>query len=121
MRFLAASLRRKFESRVFASQWDDVRARMNTKCQVKRRTVIRRLQKQPNSQYQELYERACDFQLDFFVSEYFVVRINLHTTAFWCRVFKARLRDEQNGHISIYANSLFCGPAHTSTSVTKKE
>ena len=28
MRFLALSLRRKFESSVFASQWDDVRARI---------------------------------------------------------------------------------------------
>ena len=55
------------------------------------------------------------------MSEYSVVRINLHTTAFSCRVFKARLRDEQNGHIPRYANSLFCGPAHSYTSVTKKE
>ena len=32
MRFLALSLRRKFESSVFASQWDDVGARINAKC-----------------------------------------------------------------------------------------
>ena len=48
MRFLASSLRRKFESPVFTSQWDDVRARINTKCRGKRRTAIRRLQKQAN-------------------------------------------------------------------------
>ena len=35
MRFLASSLSRKFESPVFASQWDDVRARINTKCRGK--------------------------------------------------------------------------------------
>jgi len=34
MRFLALSLRGKFESPVFASQWDDVRARANTNAEV---------------------------------------------------------------------------------------
>ena len=48
MSFLASSLRRKFESPVFASQWDDVRARINTKCRGNRRTAFRRLQKQAN-------------------------------------------------------------------------
>ena len=58
---------------------------------------------------------------NFKIAEYFVVPINLHTTAFWCGVFKERLCDKQNGHISMYANSLFCSPAHSYTSVTKKE
>ena len=51
MRFLASSLRRKFESTVFANQWDDVRARINTKinAEVKEERPIRRLQKQANS------------------------------------------------------------------------
>ena len=35
MRFLASSLRQKFESPVFASQWDDVRARINTNAELK--------------------------------------------------------------------------------------
>ena len=43
--FLESTLHRKFESPVFTSQWESVRTRINTKCRGKRRTVIRRLQK----------------------------------------------------------------------------
>ena len=46
--FLESTLRRKFESPVFTSQWESVRTRINTKCREKRRTVIRRLQKNTN-------------------------------------------------------------------------
>ena len=46
--FLESTLRRKFESAVFTSQWESVRTRINTKCRGKRRTVIRRLQKNTN-------------------------------------------------------------------------
>ena len=46
--FLESTLRRKFESPVFTSQWESVRTRINTKCRGKRRTVIRRLQKNTN-------------------------------------------------------------------------
>ena len=48
LRFLATALRQKFESSVFSDQWENIRARINTKCRGKRRTVLRRLQKQTN-------------------------------------------------------------------------
>ena len=48
LRFLESSLRWKFESPIFTSQWESVRTRINTKCRGKRRTVIRRLQKNTN-------------------------------------------------------------------------
>lgn len=48
LRFLESTLRWKFESPEFASQRESVRARINTKCRGKRRTVIRRLQKNTN-------------------------------------------------------------------------
>ena len=47
-RFLESTLRWKFESPDFTSQWESVRTRINTKCRGKRRTVIRRLQKNTN-------------------------------------------------------------------------
>lgn len=48
LRFLASALRHKFDSPVFTDQWENVKARINTKCRGKRRTVLRRLQKQTN-------------------------------------------------------------------------
>ena len=48
LRFLEATLRWKFESPDFTSEWESVRTRKNTKCRGKRRTVIRRLQKNTN-------------------------------------------------------------------------
>ena len=48
LHFLESTLRQKFEFPAFASQWEDVRVRINTKCRGKRRTVIRRLQKKTN-------------------------------------------------------------------------
>lgn len=48
LRFLESTLRWKFESPVFTSQWESIRTRINTKCRGKRRTVIRRLQKNTN-------------------------------------------------------------------------
>ena len=48
LRFLESTLRWKFESPDFTSQWESVRTRINTKCRGKRRTVIRRLQKNTN-------------------------------------------------------------------------
>lgn len=48
LRFLKTALRQKFESPVFSDQWENVRHRINTKCRGKRRTVLRRLQKQTN-------------------------------------------------------------------------
>jgi len=48
LRFLESTLRWKFESPVFTSQWESIRTRINTKCRGKRQTVIRRLQKNTN-------------------------------------------------------------------------
>jgi len=48
LRFLASALRHKFDSSVFTDQWENVKVRINTKCRGKRRTVLRRLQKQTN-------------------------------------------------------------------------
>ena len=48
LRFLASALRQKFDSPVFTDQWETVKARINTKCRGKRRTVLRRPQKQTN-------------------------------------------------------------------------
>ena len=48
LRFLASSLRQKFDSPMFTDQWETVKARINTKCRGKRRSVLRRLQKQTN-------------------------------------------------------------------------
>ena len=48
LRFLASVLRHKFESPTFTEQWQDVKTKINTRCRGKRRTVLRRLQKQIN-------------------------------------------------------------------------
>jgi len=48
LRFLASTLRQKFDSPVFTDQWENIRERINTKCRGKRRTVLRRLYKQTN-------------------------------------------------------------------------
>ena len=48
LRFLASALRQKFDSPVFTDQWESIKVRINTKCRGKRRTVLRRLQKQTN-------------------------------------------------------------------------
>ena len=41
--FLCSRLRQKFDSPSFAGQWDNVRAKINSKCRGKRRTVVKRL------------------------------------------------------------------------------
>ena len=48
LRFLASVLRHKYESPMFTEQWEDVKAKINTGCRGKRRTVLRRLQRQIN-------------------------------------------------------------------------
>ena len=48
LRFLASVLRHKYESPMFTEQWEDVKAKINTRCRGKRRTVLRRLQRQIN-------------------------------------------------------------------------
>ena len=46
MRFLSSILRHKFDSPSFMEQWDNVRTKINNKCRGKRRTVVKRLQRQ---------------------------------------------------------------------------
>ena len=46
MRFLSSILRHKFDSPSFMEQWDNVRTKINTKCRGKRRTFVKRLQRQ---------------------------------------------------------------------------
>ena len=46
LRFLASVLRHKYESPMFMEQWEDIKTKINTRCRGKRRTVLRRLQKQ---------------------------------------------------------------------------
>ena len=46
MRFLSSILRHKFDSPSFMEQWDNVRTKINTKCRGKRRTLVKRLQRQ---------------------------------------------------------------------------
>ena len=48
LRFLASVLRHKYELPMFTEQWEDVKAKLNTRCRGKRRTVLRRLQRQIN-------------------------------------------------------------------------
>ena len=43
--FLVSVLQRKFDSPCFSEQWDQIAARINTKCRGKRRTLIHRLKK----------------------------------------------------------------------------
>lgn len=43
IRYLSSALRQKFDSPSFQSQWEAVRAKINSKCRGKRRTVINRL------------------------------------------------------------------------------
>ena len=43
--FLASVLHRKFDSPFFSEQWNQMAARINTKCRGKRRTLIHRLKK----------------------------------------------------------------------------
>lgn len=45
MRFLSSILR-EFDSPSFMEQWDNVRTKINTKCRGKRRTLVKRLQRQ---------------------------------------------------------------------------
>ena len=43
--FLVSVLQRKFDSPFFSEQWNQIAARINTKCRGKRRTLIHRLEK----------------------------------------------------------------------------
>ena len=46
LNFLGTVLRNKYESSTFAEQWEDIKGKINTRCRGKRRTFLRRLQKQ---------------------------------------------------------------------------
>ena len=46
MRFLWPILRHKFDLPSFMEQWDDVSTKIHTKCRGKRRTVVKKLQRQ---------------------------------------------------------------------------
>ena len=45
MHLLMTVLRRKLETPNFTEQWDQVKAKINTKCRGKRRTLVQRLKK----------------------------------------------------------------------------
>lgn len=49
LRYLESVLRQKYDSDTFKKQWEDVKTRINSRCRGKRRTVLRRLQRQINS------------------------------------------------------------------------
>ena len=44
--FLESVLRQKYDSDTFREKWEDVKIKINTRCRGKRRTVLRRLQRQ---------------------------------------------------------------------------
>ena len=44
--FLESVLRQKYDSDTFREKWEDVKVKINTRCRGKRRTVLRRLQRQ---------------------------------------------------------------------------
>ena len=46
MHLIMSTLQRKFDSPVFKEQWEQVKAKINTKCRGKRRTLIQRLKKE---------------------------------------------------------------------------
>ena len=46
LRFLQSVLRQKHESETFTEDWEDIKVKINTRCRGKRRTFLRRLQKQ---------------------------------------------------------------------------
>ena len=46
LRFLQSVLRQKHESQTFTEDWEDIKVKINTRCRGKRRTFLRRLQKQ---------------------------------------------------------------------------
>lgn len=48
LRFLITALHQKLEPPVFSDQWETMQVQINTHCRGKRRTVVRRLQKQAN-------------------------------------------------------------------------
>ena len=43
--FLVSVLQRKFDSPCFSEQWNQIAARINTKCRGKKRTLIHRFKK----------------------------------------------------------------------------
>ena len=45
---LSSALRQKFDSPSFEIQWENVKAKINSKCRGKRRTLVKRLKKQAN-------------------------------------------------------------------------
>ena len=46
--YLSSALRQKFDSPSFEIQWENVKAKINSKCRGKRRTLVKRLKKQAN-------------------------------------------------------------------------
>ena len=46
--YLSSALRQKFDSPSFEIQWEKVKAKINSKCRGKRRTLVKRLKKQAN-------------------------------------------------------------------------
>ena len=46
--YLSSALRQKFDSPSFEIQWENVKAKINSKCRGKRRTLVKRLKKQVN-------------------------------------------------------------------------
>ena len=46
--YLSSALRQKFDSASFEIQWENVKAKINSKCRGKRRTLVKRLKKQAN-------------------------------------------------------------------------
>ena len=69
-RFLASSLSRKFESPVFTTQWDDVRARINTKlnAEVKEERPYGDYKNKQILSIKNFMSELVIFKLDFFVS-----------------------------------------------------
>ena len=47
--YLSSALRQKFDSPSFEIQWENVKAKINSKCRGKRRTLVKRLKKQANN------------------------------------------------------------------------
>ena len=46
--YLSSAVHQKFDSTSFEIQWENVKAKINSKCRRKRRTLVKRLKKQAN-------------------------------------------------------------------------
>ena len=78
LRFLQSVLWQKHESETFTEDWEDIKVKINTRCKGKRRTFLRRLQKQKG--FQLVPRIICCIVIFSFLFVLFVRFVSLKTT-----------------------------------------